>query len=85
MASSKGHEETGSVDYCAGVEKALREAMGVFGDDSMEATIMVLKNKYGIRLGNPPCSSITEIENALAEITGTGADIIVSRLRSFMR
>lgn len=85
MASSEAREQTGSADYCAGLERALREAMGVFGEDSVTAMIMALKGKCGIRLGEPPCSSIEEIEKALGEITGTGADIIVSRLRSFMR
>jgi hypothetical protein len=79
---------SGSLDdagYCTRLEKALREAMSVFGEDSATATIMALQSKYGIRIGNPPCSSIDEIEKALAEITGTGADIIVSRMRSFLR
>jgi len=78
-------EDTKSVDYCEGLEKALREAMSAFGEDSATATIMALTSKYGIRIGKPPCSSIEDIEKALAEITGTGADIIVSRMRSFLR
>ena len=78
-------EDTKSADYCKGLEKALREAMNVFGEDSANATIMALTSKYGIKIGKPPCSSIEDIEKALAEITGTGADIIVSRMRSFLR
>lgn len=82
MGSSGNLEDAG---HCARLEKALREAMSVFGEDSTTATIMALQNKYGVRIGKPPCSSIEEIEKALAEITGTDADIIVSRMRSFLR
>lgn len=76
---------TEDAGYCTRLEKALREAMSVFGEDSVTATIMALTSKYGIKIGKPPCSSIEDIERALAEITGTGADIIVSRMRSFLR
>lgn len=77
MASSEAHEKTSSADYCSGVKKALREAMGAFGEDSVEATFIMLKNKYGIRLGSPPCSSIAEIEEALGEITDTGVETLL--------
>ncbi|MEM2140335.1 MAG: hypothetical protein QXJ74_01045 [Nitrososphaera sp.] len=80
--ASENREDAG---YCTRLERALREAMGVFGEDSVDAMIMALQNKYGLRIGKPPCSSIEEIESALSEITGTGADIIVSRMRAFLR
>lgn len=83
--ASRTKVDTSSADYCASLEKALLETLGIFGEDSAKATVIVLKTRYGIRLGSPPCSSIEEIERALAEITGTGADIIISRMRSFLR
>lgn len=82
---SKARGDTSSADYCAALEKALLKTMEIFGPDSAQAMVMALQTRYGIKLGSPPWSSIEEIERALAEITGTGADIIISRMRSFMR
>jgi hypothetical protein len=82
---SRAPGDTSSADYCAALEKALLETMEIFGADSAQAMVIALKSKYGIRFGSAPCSSIEEIEKALVEITGTGADIIISRMRSFLR
>jgi len=81
---SKTLGDTKSADYCTVLKKALLEAMDIFGEDSVTAIVMALKGKYSIKLGSPPCSSIEEIEATFVEITGTGVDIIASRMRSFM-
>jgi hypothetical protein len=58
-------ENRQSADYCARLEKALREAMGVFGEDSVEAMVMALKNKYGIRIGSPPAHLLKRLKKPL--------------------
>jgi hypothetical protein len=63
----------------------LRQAISIFGDQAAEALILALKERYNIRLGQTPCSSVEEIFEALADLSGQGADILVSRIRSFLR
>ena len=82
MSSQRG---PGDASYCAALEKALRQAASIFGDEAVEALMLALKERYNIRLGQAPCSSIEDIEKALADISGPGADIIISRVRSFLR
>lgn len=70
---------------CRKIEYAFRSATQIFGPAIIESLVSDLKEKYNIRIGTFPCSSVNEIEAALAEIIGTSADILVSRMRSFMR
>ncbi len=83
-AGSTVTEDIISADYCAAIEKAILKTMEIFGEDYAKATVMMLKNRYRIRLGSAPFSSIEDIERVLAEITGTGADMIISRMRLFL-
>ena len=71
--------------YCIALEGALRQAISIFGEQAAEVLILALKERYNIRLGQAPCSSIEEIAKALADLSGPGADILVSRVRSFLR
>ena len=67
---------------CEKVEAALKSAAGILGDQAAEALIFVLKDRYRIRLGKSPCSSIEEIEAALVDVAGVAAEILVSRMRA---
>lgn len=75
MSASPGN------DGCEKLEAALKSAAGILGDQAAEALIFVLKDSYGIRLGRSPCSSIEDIEAALVDISGAGAEILVGRMR----
>ena len=77
--------DSGDGGYCIALEGALRQAISIFGDQAAEALILALKERYNIRLGQAPCSSVEEIFEALADLSGPGADILVSRIRSFLR
>ena len=77
--------DSGDDGYCIALESALRQAISIFGDQAAEALILALKERYNIRLGQAPCSSIEEITEALADLSGPGADILVSRIRAFLR
>lgn len=76
---------SGDDSYCIALEGALRHSISIFGDQAAEALILALKERYNIRLGQAPCSSIEEIFEALTDLSGPGADILVSRIRSFLR
>ena len=72
-------------DECKKVEEALRKAAVVFGENTINVLIYQLEKKYNIKIGSPPCASLDEIEKALFDIAGDGADLFISRMRSFMR
>jgi hypothetical protein len=77
--------DPGDASYCKELERALRQAASIFGDYAAEALILALKERYGIKLGQAPCSPIDDIAKALCDISGPGADILISRVRSFLR
>lgn len=58
----------------------------LFGEPVVEALVTALKEKYGIRLGalSLPCSSLAEIESAMTQIAGSGAEILMNRMCSIL-
>lgn len=69
---------------CTKIQSALRNAAIVMGDGVWESIEKQLQIVYRLRL-DPPCSAVDEIEKALVDLLGTSADLIVVRMRSFMR
>lgn len=69
---------------CKELEMAFLSAAGILGDSAAEALVFVLKDRYKIRLGGPPCSSMEEIEAALVDISGAAAEILVVRMRAYL-
>ena len=53
-----------------------------------KSTAMVLRyhleDKYGIRF-EAPCSTLEEIETALRDITGPASELIINKMREFLR
>lgn len=78
-------EDVNDQSYCAALENALTQAASIFGDQAGEVLILALKERYGIKMGQAPCSSIKKITTALIDISGPGADILISRVRSFLQ
>jgi hypothetical protein len=72
--------------YCEKLESALRQAMMIFGAPMVDALVKALRDQYGVRLGPNllPCSSLQEIEGALEQIAGSGAKILMNRIREFL-
>jgi hypothetical protein len=70
---------------CKKLEDAFVQAMRAFDESAVRVLKFHLEERYGIKIGACPCSSIEEIEAALTEIAGVGSDILISRMRSFMR
>ena len=70
---------------CRRLEEAFRLAMRVFDASTTRLLISELEDKYDVHIGEPPCSSLEEIERALVEVTDVGADLIISRMREFLR
>lgn len=70
---------------CRKIEKAFRKATKVFGDSVVQLLIYHLEEKYGVHIGSAPCSSVEEIEAALTDVAGGAADILISRMRTFLR
>lgn len=74
-----------SEDECRRIDAAFTQAMRAFDESAVRVLKFHLEEKYGIRIGVCPCSSVEEIEVALTEIAGVASDILVSRMRSFLR
>lgn len=70
---------------CKKIEEAFRNATKVFDESAVRVLMYHLEESYDIRIGSSPCSSIEEIESALFDITGNASDLILSRMRSFLR
>lgn len=71
-------------DDCKKLETAFLSAASILGGSAAEALVFVLRERYRIRLGSAPCSSIEEIEAALVDISGAAAEILVMRMRTYL-
>lgn len=69
---------------CKKIEEAFRKAVKVFDESAIRVLLFHFEEKYGIRF-EPPCPSVEDIETALYDIAGPASDLIVSRMRSFLR
>lgn len=72
------------VHDCSDIQDALRNATIVLGEAASESIQIHLQTIYHIKL-DPPCSSAEDIEKALFDLLGTSSDLIVVRMRSFLR
>lgn len=70
---------------CKKIEAAFAQAMRAFDEPAVQVLKFHLEERYGIRIGTYPCSTLEEIEAALTEIAGVAADLLISRMRAFMR
>ncbi|HEU4985057.1 MAG TPA: hypothetical protein VFT58_05405 [Nitrososphaera sp.] len=69
---------------CKKIEDALKRTLDTFEAPAVRVLLYHLAEKYHIRF-EPPCSSVEEIEAALFDIAGPASDLVVSRMRSFLR
>jgi hypothetical protein len=69
---------------CKKIEEALKKALETFDAPAVRVLLYHLAEKYHVRF-EPPCSSAKEIEAALFDIAGPASDLVVSRMRSFLR
>ncbi len=71
---------------CQTKQKALKHALSIFDEDASRLLISQLEDKYKLIIdGSTPCSSVEDITDALFDIAGPSADLIVSRIHSFLR
>lgn len=70
---------------CKKIAEAFEKATKVFDPNTTLLLRSLLEERCGLKIGSPPCSTLEEIEAAMTEIAGTGADLLISRMRSFMR
>ena len=71
---------------CKTKKEALKYALSVFGENASRLLISQLEDKYRLIVdGSTPCSSLEEIEGALLDIAGPTADLIISRMHTFLR
>lgn len=70
---------------CGKIEDAFRNATKVFDEPAVPVLMYHLEERYGIRIGSAPCSSVEDIEAALLDIAGSAADLLIARMRSFLR
>jgi hypothetical protein len=69
---------------CKKIEEALKRALETFEPPATRVLLYHLAERYHISF-EPPCSSMEEIEAALFDIAGPASDLVVSRMRSFLR
>ena len=69
---------------CRKIEEAFRKAVKVFDESGVRVLLYHFEEKYGIHF-EPPCPSVEEIETALYDMAGPASDLIISRMRSFLR
>lgn len=71
---------------CKTKRKALGYALELFSEDAARLLISHLEERYHLIInGSTPCSAIEDIENALHEIAGAGAEVIISRMHDYLR
>ena len=70
---------------CTTKRQAFNQAISVFGEGAGRLLISQLEDKYKLRITSSPCSAIADIESALVDMAGPSADLIISRMHSFLR
>ena len=87
MLSAKGEGVSEGYLYdCKTKQNALNHALSVFGENAARLLISQLEDKYRLIVnGTTPCSSLEDIEHALFDIAGPSSDLIIARMRAFLR
>jgi hypothetical protein len=70
---------------CSQKREALKQALAMFSQDTYRVLVFHLEDRYKLIIEGSPCSAISDIEDALNEIAGPAADLIISRIHSFLR
>ena len=76
--------ENGDGKDCDKIEQAFKNAVRVFDESAVRVLLYHLEEKYHMRF-EPPCPKLEEIEAALHDIAGPAADVIIVRIRAFLR
>jgi hypothetical protein len=71
-------------EKCRQISDAFHKAMAVFDDNTIRVLEFHLRDRYNIYIGSVPCSSVEEIEAALCDIAGSAAELLISKMRSFL-
>lgn len=70
---------------CKTKRDALDYALEFVGETTARLLISALEDKHGLIInGSTPCSAIEDIEKALYEIAGAGAEPILTRMHDFL-
>ncbi|MEW5839479.1 hypothetical protein [Nitrososphaera sp.] len=70
---------------CETKRQALRHAVSAFSPDAYRLLVFHLEDRYKLIINGSPCSALEDIEAALVDIAGPSADLIISRMRAFLR
>lgn len=71
---------------CRTKHMALNHALSVFGENAARLLISQLEDRYRLIIdGSTPCSSLEDIEQAILDIAGPSSDLIIVRMRAFLR
>lgn len=70
---------------CKTKRDALDYALLFLDDNTSRLLISTLEEKYHLIInGSTPCSAIEDIEKALFDIAGVGAELIITRLHTYL-
>lgn len=70
---------------CAQKRQALKHALRVFGENTYNLLVFHLEDRYKLIINGSPCSAVADIEAALTDMAGSSADLIISRMHSYLR
>jgi hypothetical protein len=60
---------------------ALEKTLAITGESCKKVTLFQLRNEYGISPTSRTCFTMRELENALAELFGQGAALVIKQLK----
>ena len=63
------------------IYSALEKTLGIAGEYCKQVTLHQLRNEYGISMTSHTAFSMIELENALRELFGKGADLLMKQLK----
>lgn len=70
---------------CAQKRKALNYAIAAFDESAYRLVVSQLEDRYKLIIEGSPCSAVADIEEALTDMAGHSADLIISRMHTYLR
>ena len=70
---------------CTAKREALKFALSAFGSGAYRLMVFHLEDRYNVNIESSPCSELADLEDALRDMAGSSADLIIARMHSFLR
>jgi hypothetical protein len=70
---------------CIAKREALKFALSAFGPGAYRLMVFHLEDRYNVKIESSPCSELADLEDALRDMAGSSADLVITRMRSYLR